>query len=125
MKANDMKKTLILGATPNRSRFAYQAADMLTDKDIDIIPVGIKDGELFGKKIVKNKDEIFEGVHTVTLYVGPKNQPEWYDYILKTRPKRIVFNPGTENEELVKLAKEAGIECVFGCTLVMLSIGTY
>ncbi|GAA4835115.1 CoA-binding protein [Algivirga pacifica] len=122
--AND-KKTLILGATTNTGRYAFRAAQMLTERGHTIVPVGIKKGEVFGKQISQDKEVIHESVHTVTLYVGPQNQPEWYDYILKQAPKRIVFNPGTENIELMRLAEEKGIEVVEGCTLVMLSIGNY
>ncbi len=119
------KNTLILGATTNPDRYAYKAAKMLTDRNHPILPVGIKSGNVFGKEIEQNKDLIYDEVDTITLYVGPRNQPEWYDYILKTNPKRIIFNPGTENEELVKLAKEKGIECEEACTLVLLSLGSY
>jgi predicted CoA-binding protein len=80
--------------------------------------------KLKGSKLWKGKPEE-EGVDTVTLYLGPDRQPEYYDYILSLKPKRIIFNPGTENPELVQLAKEQGIETVEGCTLVMLSIGAY
>jgi predicted CoA-binding protein len=66
-----------------------------------------------------------EGVDTITLYLNPQNQKEYYDYILELKPNRIIFNPGTENEALIKQAKENGIEPVIGCTLVMLSTGLY
>ena len=66
-----------------------------------------------------------DGIDTVTLYLNPKNQQEYYDYILDLQPKRIIFNPGTENDELIRQAKQNGIEPVIGCTLVMLSVGTY
>jgi hypothetical protein len=59
------------------------------------------------------------------MYVGVANQPEWYDYILKTKPKRIIFNPGTENPDLYKKAQKEGIECIEACTLVMLNTGQY
>jgi predicted CoA-binding protein len=68
---------------------------------------------------------IFSDIDTITLYIGAKNQPEWYDYILQTKPKRIVFNPNTENPELKTLAEKQGIETIEACTLVMLSIGNY
>lgn len=123
---NGSKKTVIIGATPNTSRYAYMAAERLTGAKEDFVPVGIKKGEVFGKEILPLRERPqINNVHTVTLYVGPRNQKEWYDYILSLKPKRIVFNPGTENEELEKLAKNQGIEVVEGCTLVMLGVGTY
>ena len=116
-----MKKTVIIGATPNQSRYAYLAAGMLTQYNHDVIPVGIKKGIVFGKTIedLAKKPPITD-VDTVTLYIGPQHQPEWYQYILSLKPKRIIFNPGTENEEFEKLAEEKGIEALEACTLVML-----
>jgi hypothetical protein len=119
-----MKKTVILGASTNPNRYAYIAAKDLTRHQHEIIPVGIKKGEVFGKEILTDKPEIAD-VDTITLYIGPQNQPEWYDYILSLKPKRIIFNPGTENQELCKLAKENNIESLEACTLVMLSTGQY
>jgi uncharacterized protein len=121
-----MKKTVIIGATPNSQRYAYIAAEMLTDYGHEIVPVGIKKGAVFGKPILdlREKPQI-DDVHTITLYIGPQHQPEWYDYILQLQPKRIIFNPGTENQELMQKAKEAGIEPVIGCTLVMLRSSSF
>jgi uncharacterized protein len=115
------KKTVIIGATPDRSRYAYLAAQMLSEYNHEIVPLSIKKGEVFGKKILdlRQKPPI-EDVDTVTLYIGTRHQPEWYDYILSLKPKRIIFNPGTENDELEKMAEAKGIEAVEGCTLVML-----
>ncbi|PIY08364.1 MAG: CoA-binding protein [Flexibacter sp. CG_4_10_14_3_um_filter_32_15] len=123
------KKTLILGATPNPTRYAYLAAERLTAKNHEIVPVGIKKGEVFGQEIeyqTENKDlTIHTDIDTLTLYVGVRNQPEWYNYILETKPKRIIFNPGTENPELMKKAQEAGIEVEAACTLVLLGSNQY
>ncbi|MEH0156557.1 CoA-binding protein [Limibacter armeniacum] len=119
-----MKKTLILGATPNPERYAYRAAHKLTEHGHEIVPVGIKKGEVAGQQIL-NEMGTHDDVHTVTLYVGPQHQPEWYDYILGLNPERIIFNPGTENPELEQRAQAQGVEVVEGCTLVMLSVGTY
>ncbi|MFT5915057.1 MAG: putative CoA-binding protein [Flammeovirgaceae bacterium] len=118
------KKTLVLGATTNSSRYAYRATDDLLQNGHEVVPVGIKKGEIFGHEIINDKS-IQPEIDTVTLYVGPQNQAEWYDYILETKPKRIIFNPGTENTELVKLAENQGIEVENACTLVMLSVGSY
>jgi uncharacterized protein len=121
-----VKKTVIIGATTDQSRYAYLAARMLTTYNNEIVPIGIKKGELFGARIldIYDKPEIPD-VDTITLYIGPRRQPEWYDYILSLKPKRIIFNPGTENETLEKLAEDHGIETVEGCTLVMLRSNQY
>lgn len=119
-----MKKTVVLGATPEPSRYAYKAARMLLEYGHEMVPVGIKKGDVFGKKII-NDHAFIEEVDTITLYVGPQNQVDLYDYILSLKPRRIIFNPGTENEELFKRAKKNNIEIVIGCTLVMLSVGSY
>src|SRR3989337_2362999 len=94
---------------------------MLTEYNHEIVPVGIRDGSVFGKKILDifGKPSI-EDVDTVTLYIGPHRQPEHYDYILSLKPRRIIFNPGTENDEFINRAEEKGIEALEACTLVML-----
>ncbi|WP_256001794.1 MULTISPECIES: CoA-binding protein [Pedobacter] len=119
-----MKKTLIIGATPNPSRYAYLAAEMLSGKGHKIVNVGIKRGVVSGVEI-EEPQEIHQDIHTITLYVNPQMQKGYYDYILKTNPKRVIFNPGTENSELIALLKEHAIEPVVACTLVMLSTGQY
>ncbi|WP_026999129.1 CoA-binding protein [Eisenibacter elegans] len=118
------KKTLILGATTNADRYAYMAAERLTAHQHPIVLVGIKKGEVVGQPI-DNSRQIHTDIDTLTLYVGPQNQPEWYDYILQTKPQRLIFNPGTENPELAQKASQAGIEVLYACTLVMLSTQQY
>lgn len=119
-----MKPTLILGATTNPDRYAYLAAERLTRYGHEIIPVGIKTGSVQGKEILNGQPDVPE-VDTVTLYVGPRHQPEYYDWLMRVAPRRIIFNPGTENAELMKLARKNGIEVVAGCTLVMLTANQY
>lgn len=119
-----MKKTIVLGATPDSSRYAYLASNKLVKFGHEIINVGIKKGEVAGVPIEK-PEYIHSDIDTITLYVGSRNQESLYDYILNTKPKRIIFNPGTENPELENLAEQNGIETVLGCTLVMLSTGEY
>ncbi|WP_316791560.1 CoA-binding protein [Pedobacter frigoris] len=119
-----MKKTLIIGASPNPMRYSYKAAHMLKSKGHAIVNVGIKNGEVAGIAIEK-PGQIHDDIHTVTLYIGPQLQDQYYDYILETKPKRVVFNPGTENEELENLLRENAIEPVEACTLVLLSTGQY
>ena len=120
-----MKRTLILGASPNPDRYSYKATLRLAEKDHPVFPVGLRKGKIDKHEILVNTP-LIENIDTVTLYVGPQNQSPYYDYILeKIKPKRIIFNPGTENEELIKLAQEKGIETEVACTLVLLSIGNY
>ncbi|HRJ31869.1 MAG TPA: CoA-binding protein [Cyclobacteriaceae bacterium] len=119
-------KTVIVGATPNPARYAYMAADMLTEYEHEIVPIGIKKGELFGKEILNIRERPpIKDVDTITLYIGPDHQPEWYTYLIGLKPRRIIFNPGTENYEFEKLAVENNIEPVEACTLVMLRTGQY
>ena len=117
-------KTLVLGATPNRERYAYLAANKLVRHGHEIVNVGIKEGEVAGAPILHGTPEI-EDVDTITLYVGAKRQPPYYDWLIGLKPRRIIFNPGTENPELARLAREAGIETLPACTLVMLGSGQY
>ncbi len=118
------KRTVVIGASTNPDRYSYKATVKLTKHAYPAIPVGLKEGEIGGIKILTGKPEI-DNVDTVTLYIGPQNQPGYYEYILGLHPKRIIFNPGTENPEFEELAKNKGIEVVEACTLVMLSIGNY
>ena len=121
-----MKKTVIIGATTDPSRYAYLAARMLTHYNNEIVPIGIKKGGVFGAQILDIRERLqVNDVHTVTLYIGPQRQPEWYDYILGMKPKRIIFNPGTENDTFERMAEEQGIEVVQGCTLVMIRSNQY
>lgn len=118
-------KTLVLGATPNPQRYAFLAANKLVKHGHEIVNVGIKEGEVAGVEILNGRPEL-EDVDTVTLYVGTRNQEPYYDWLVdEIKPRRIIFNPGTENAELAMRARQAGIETEVGCTLVMLSSGQY
>ena len=119
-----MKKTLVLGATTNPARYAYLAVHRLVQKGHEVVPVGVIIGEVAGISILHGQPEV-KDVDTVTLYLGAERQREYDDYILSLHPKRIIFNPGAENPELAQRGEKQGIEIVEGCTLVMLSIGTY
>jgi len=119
-----MKKTVVIGASDKADRYSNKATLSLQKHGHEVIPVGVKEGEINGIKIIKGKPAI-ENVDTVTLYVGPQNQPELYDYVLSLKPKRVIFNPGTENEQFEEMLKEKNIEPIEACTLVMLSIGNY
>jgi predicted CoA-binding protein len=119
-------KTVIIGASPNPDRVAFQAAGMLKAHGYEFIPVGIKEGEVLGKKILSQAQlkELSE-VDTVTLYIRPDLQSDWYSDILNLKPRRIIFNPGTENPEFESLAQQNGVEATEACTLVLLSTGQY
>jgi len=119
-----MKKTLVLGASNNPARYAWLAVEKLLKYGHEVVPAGYINAEVLGLTIQTGQPAI-ENVDTVTLYLNPKNQQQYYDYILSLKPKRIIFNPGTENPELEKMAQAKGIEIVEGCTLVMLSAGQY
>lgn len=118
------KNSIVIGASPNPERYSYRAVNQLKQHGHPVTAVGLREGNINGINIETNKP-IVEKVDTITLYVGKKNQPEWYDYIFQLNPKRIIFNPGAENEDLVKLANEKNIETIEACTLVMLSVGNY
>lgn len=118
------KKTLVLGASSNPARYSYLATQRLRAHGHPVVAIGKRIGTIGDVPI--EKDHITaEGIDTITLYLNPTNQVEYYDYILELQPRRIIFNPGTENEDLARKAKENNIEPVYGCTLVMLSIGNY
>jgi uncharacterized protein len=121
-----MGKTIVLGASNNPERFSWLAVRLMQRKGIDFVPVGIKRGEVGGKEILDIRDmpEI-EDVDTITIYMNPGRQKEYYSYILSLNPQRIIFNPGTENSDLKDLAKQAGINIVEACTIVMLESGIY
>jgi|SRR5688572_24126803 len=121
-----LKKTVVVGATPNQSRYANLAAVMLSEYKHDTVLLGIQKGDINGNKIldIREKPKI-ENVDTITLYIGTHRQPEWYDYLLSLKPKRIIFNPGTENETFEKLAEQQGIEATEACTLVLLRSRQY
>jgi uncharacterized protein len=122
----DKKKTVIIGATPNPTRYAFLAAERLTNHQHPVVHVGIKRGEVFGKEILDLREKpSVDGVDTITLYLNPTHQREWEEYILSLQPKRIIFNPGTENDRLAAKAADQGIETLNACTLVMLSASTF
>lgn len=118
------KKTLVLGASANPSRYSYLAINQLRAKGNDVVAVGRKSGKVNDVEIVTEKKPI-NSLDTVTLYLNANNQKEYYDYILEQNPRRIIFNPGAENDELASLAKQKGIIPQEACTLVLLSTGQY
>lgn len=118
------KKTVVLGASPNPSRYSYLAVRKLAANNHPVLAIGKRKGNIEGIEITTNPTQT-EEVDTVTLYLNPQNQIQYYNYILSLKPKRIIFNPGTENPDLKKLASDNNITTVEACTLIMLSIGMY
>ena len=119
-----LKKTLVVGASPEPSRYSYIAINMLRDAGHPVLAIGKKAGEAAGVHIQKERITDTD-IDTITLYINPTFQKEYYDYFLQLHPKRIIFNPGTENPELAELAQQAGIRTMEACTLVMLRTGQY
>jgi predicted CoA-binding protein len=118
------KKTLVLGASMNPERYAYLAIRKLKYNQIPVVAVGLREGEVCGVHIEKPFPK-FENIHTVTMYIGPKNQAPYLDYIIGLNPSRVIFNPGTENEPFEERLREHGIEVVRACTLIMISNELY
>jgi uncharacterized protein len=120
------KKTVIIGATTNPSRYAYLAAEMLSEYAHEFVPVGIKSGIVLGKEILFIQSKpVINDVDTITLYIGPQHQSEHYDYLLSLKPRRVIFNPGTENNEFQKILEASGVEALQACTLVLLRSNQY
>ncbi len=118
------KKTVVLGASANSSRYSNIAINRLSAYKHPVVAVGLREGKVGDVNIVKGQPKE-ENVDTITLYLNSGNQKQYYDYILSLQPKRIIFNPGAENDELEELANKNGIKTMEACTLVMLSTGQY
>ena len=123
-KIYTIMKTLVVGASTNPERYSFIAANMLKSYGHEIILLGKKEGEVAGSQIETNQKQ-FEEIDTITMYVGAKHQPELYDYLLELKPRRIIFNPGTENPVFEEKAQQAGIAVEEACTLVLLSTHQY
>jgi predicted CoA-binding protein len=121
---NEKKKTLVLGASDNPSRYSYLAIQRLRMYGHPVVCIGKKSTTVGDVEIITEKNK-FDNVDTVSLYLNPRHQQQYYNYILSLKPKRIIFNPGAENEELSDLAIKNGIQPIEACTLVMLSTGQY
>jgi len=119
------KKTLVLGASSNPERYSYKAISFLLNKKHPVVAVGNKEDETLGVSIKKEMPEEKDQIDTITLYLSSKNQVPYYDSIIDLKPKRVIFNPGTYNPELIEKLEKNNIETVEACTLVMLSTNTY
>ncbi|BDD09940.1 CoA-binding protein [Fulvitalea axinellae] len=119
-------KTLVIGASTNPERYSFKAANMLAEYGCPFVLSGLREGTVAGSPIHDiRKREMFEGIDTVTLYVGPKNQAELEEYIISLKPRRVIFNPGTESPDFQKKLETSGIEVQEACTLVLLRTGQY
>lgn len=121
---NELKKTLVIGASDNPSRYSFLAVQRLRSKGHPVVAIGHK--KTIVEDVTVETDPIpFVDIDTISLYLNPSHQPAYYDYILSLHPKRIIFNPGTENDELIALAEKQQIKTLQACTLVMLSSNLY
>ncbi|UZO79426.1 CoA-binding protein [Aquimarina sp. ERC-38] len=118
------KKTVVLGASLKPERYSYKAVKALSNNNHEVIAIGLRKGEVNAVPIV-TEEVIEKDIDTVSLYLNPARQEQYYDYILQLKPKRVIFNPGTENPELYKLLDKNQIEKEIACTLVLLRTNQY
>lgn len=117
-------KILVIGASTNPARYSYLAVHSLRKHKYNVIALAKREGQV-ADITIQTKAEKIENIHTVTMYIGPGRQPEYYEFLIQLNPKRVIFNPGTENSELTELLEKNGIESVEACTLVMLNTGQF
>jgi predicted CoA-binding protein len=120
----DPKLTVVIGASPNPDRYSFLAVNKLRAYNHPVVAIGKRAGDINGTPVIAEHPAL-DNVDTITLYMNPTRQQEYYDYILSLNPKRIIFNPGTENPELAAMAQQQGIKTMEACTLVMLGTGQY
>lgn len=120
----EKNKTLVIGASTNPSRYSNMAINRLLLFKKGVRALGLRKGVVNGIEIETEKVE-FDDVDTVTLYIGPQNQSEYYDYVVSLHPRRVIFNPGTENIAFYQILDKAGIAHFEACTLVLLNTGQY
>ena len=118
------KKTLVLGASSNPSRYSYLAVNKLREHQHPVVAIGKKTA-LVADVAVQSEAPPIPDLDTVTLYLNPENQKKYYDYILSQHPRRVIFNPGAENPEFEKILDDNGIQIMEACTLVLLGTGQY
>ncbi len=119
-----MKKTLVFGASLKANRYSNLAVNRLVDHNIETEAFGLKEGKIGSVQIKTNLSD-FQNIHTVTMYIGTSRQPDYYGGLLKLSPKRVIFNPGTENPEFYKILEDNQIEVEVACTLVLLATNQY
>jgi predicted CoA-binding protein len=118
------KTTLLIGASTKPQRYAFKAITELRAHDHRVYALAIKEGKVEDVEFQTTK-AAFEDVDTVTLYVGPQHQADYMDYVISLKPKRVIFNPGTENPEFQEKLEAEGITPVEACTLVLLKTNQY
>ena len=116
--------TLVIGASTNPNRYSNIAIKRLRDKDLPVVALGLRNGKVLDV-IIDGEKQDYANIDTVTLYLNSKRQEEYYTYIIGLKPRRVIFNPGTENMDFEKLLKENNIEAEIACTLVLLSTDQY
>ncbi|RNC87470.1 MAG: CoA-binding protein [Allomuricauda sp.] len=119
-----MRSTLVLGASLKANRYSHLAVERLVEKGIETMAYGLRPGSILGVEVKTNFDD-FHDIHTISLYLNPANQKAYYQTIIDLKPKRVIFNPGTENKEFRDLLRENGIQAEEACTLVLLATGQY
>ena len=119
-----MKKTLVFGASTRINSYSNLAIRRLIEKNIDVVAFGKASGKV-NNITIETEKKLFNHLDTITLYMNPVNQQKFYDYIISLQPKRVIFNPGTENPEFYMLLKENNIAVEVACTLVLLSTNQY
>lgn len=117
-------KTLIIGASNNPERYSYKAAERLLAHNHPIELLGLRPDIVLNHQINTERKQ-FQAIDTVTLYVGPQHQPDYYSYVVSLKPRRVIFNPGTENEEFMQILQQNDIKTEVACTLVLLATGQY
>lgn len=118
-------RVVVLGASTKPARYAYQAQRLLMEQGYNVVPVHPKVEEIEGIKVSPNLRMVERPVHTLTLYVGPERGESMLQEILDLNPRRVIFNPGTESALLQQRLVSQGVECIEGCTLVMLKTGQF
>ena len=121
---NTKRKTVVIGASEKQERTSNQAVQLLSDYGHEVVGIGRKAGQIADTEIQTGQPVIAK-VDTISMYISPENQTGMYDYLLSLQPKRIIFNPGSENSELAKLAVDNNIVVEEACTLVLLRTGQY
>lgn len=119
-----MGKTLVFGASLKPHRYSNIAIQRLVANQVPTVAFGPRNGEVSGVQVTTNLDTIQE-IDTISLYMNPERQKAYYNDIIALKPRRVIFNPGTENPEFYKLLQENGIEVDVACTLVLLGTGQY
>ena len=120
----ETKKTLVIGASLKPNRYSNLAINRLITYQHTVVAIGLRKGVVAGVEIATEKIP-FENIHTVTLYLNPQRQEEYFDYVISLKPKRVIFNPGTENPAFYKLLQQNNVEVEVACTLVLLSTNQY